>query len=140
MAFFERQDIARLYVLRIELPDNTVVHKIGITRSDRATDRMLEILRSWFVKYRFVPYTEIRLDIQSHNAQDTETYLHRILKTQSFAPHEKVSGGTEMFIGLDEAKLLTFIRAYESSSYIKPPKLTDKECEVICKLLVIQTS
>ena len=140
MVFFERQDIGRIYVLRIVLPDETIVHKIGITRSDRSTDRMMEILRSWFTKFRFVPFTEMRLDMKCQNAQMLETYIHKILKSQAFIPNEKVSGGTEMFTDLDENRVITFLRAYEKSPYVTPPSLNEKECEVICRLLSKQTS
>ncbi len=34
MSFFVRKDIGRIYVLRMELPDGHIVHKIGMTKSD----------------------------------------------------------------------------------------------------------
>lgn len=135
MAFFERQDIGRIYVIKMILPDDTIVHKIGIVRSNRSTDRMMEILRSWFTKYRFVPYTELRLDMQVQEPQKLETYIHKILKSQAFVPNEKVSGGTEMFTDLDEVRLIAFLKAYANSPYVRPPAITEEGCEVICRLL-----
>ena len=51
MAFFKRRDIGRVYVIKMVLPDQSVIHKIGMTNSDRATDRMMEILRIFLEKY-----------------------------------------------------------------------------------------
>ncbi len=135
MTFFKRQDIGRIYVIKMVLPGNYVVHKIGITNSNRATDRMMEILRSWFTKFRFVPYSELRLDMECHNPEYLEQYIHRILRVNQFIPSEKVSGGTEMFVDLDENRVITFLKAYNNSSYIEPPDLTNEQYKIIGKLL-----
>lgn len=137
MAFFTRQDIGRIYVVKLVLPDDTVVHKIGMCYSDRSTDRMMELLKSWFSYFRFVPYTELRLDMKCQNANKIESYLHKILKPVAFEPNFKVQGSTEMFVEIDERRLLWFIKALINSNYVDLPSLTDKDCNHICKLLTV---
>lgn len=112
MAFFTRRDIGRIYVIRMELPDGYVVHKIGMTKSDRALDRMMEILRSWFSRFRFVPYTELKLDMQTGYPAEIEKHIHKILAHKQFTPHMKTDGGTEMFISIDEFRVLHYLRTF----------------------------
>lgn len=137
MAFFERQDIGRVYVVKLILPDETVVHKVGMCHSSRATDRMMEILRSWFTAFRFVPYAELRLDMQCNNAMQIESYLHKILKSNAFEPDFKVQGSTEMFIDIDENRLLWFTRSLINSNYVVPPAISKKQASEVCNLLTV---
>jgi len=113
MTFFKRQDYGRLYVIKMVLPDNLVIYKIGMTNSNRATDRLMEILRSWFTAYRFVPYTELKLDREVTTPRQIESLAHKILKDFRWTPDKKVDGGTEMFTGLGELQLLHFLRHLE---------------------------
>jgi Mlc titration factor MtfA (ptsG expression regulator) len=117
------------------LPDGTVVHKIGMCNSNRSVDRMLEILRSWFMKFRFIPYTELRLDMECPDPQKLEKHIHEILAEKQFIPNHKVEGGTEMFVELNEQRVLHYLRAYAKSKYTDPPALTAEECKTICQLL-----
>ena len=137
MAFFKRQDIGRVYVVKLILPDDTVVHKVGMCNSSRSADRMMEILKSWFNAYRFVPYAELRLDLQCHEPEKLEKYIHRILKPVAFEPSKKVNGGTEMFTDVNESKLIWFIRAAERSMHVDFPKPSNDEVKSICKLLTV---
>ena len=137
MAFFKRQDIGRVYVLKLVLPDDTVVHKIGMCHSDRSTDRMMELLKSWFTYFRFIPYTELKLDMQCQNAGKIEHYIHKILEPVSFEPNFKVQGATEMFTGVDENRLLWFLRSLENSNYTEPPAITAEQSKILCNLLTV---
>ena len=119
MAFFKRLDYGRLYVVKLTLPDSLVVYKVGMTGSDRATDRMMEILRSWFVAYRFVPYAELRLDREVENPRQLEKLAHKLLEDFRWIPDKKVEGGTEMFTGLDELRLLHFLKHLEVTDSIE---------------------
>ena len=135
MAFFKRTDKERVYVIKIVLPDNTVIHKIGMTNSPRSADRMMEILRSWFMAYRFVPYTELRLDMECRDAYKLEQYIHKILDKNRFEPDLKVDGGTEMFADINELRVVQFLKAYGNSSFVDPPKLSESEFSTINRLL-----
>ncbi len=126
MTFFKRQDYGRLYVIKLVFPGDTVVYKVGMTASDRSTDRMMEILRSWFVAYRFVPYTELKLDREVINPREIERLAHRILADYSWIPDMKVDGGTEMFTGLDEIRLLHFLRHLEVAPDVENINLVGK--------------
>ena len=135
MPFFKRTDKERVYVIKMVLPDDSVVHKIGMTNTPRSTDRMMEILRSWFVAYRFVPYAELRLDMECRDAYKLEQYIHRILNANQFIPDKKVDGGTEMFTDINEIRVIQFLRAYSNSAFKSPPELTDTEFRIINRLL-----
>lgn len=135
MTFFKRQDLGRLYVIRMTMPGGEVVHKIGMTHSNRATDRMMEILRSWFNQFRFVPHSELRLDMECSNPAELETYIHHLLAPNQFIPTHKVSGGTEMFVDLNELRLINYLKSYNRSMYILPPQLSKIEQKVINTLL-----
>jgi len=137
MAFYTKKDIGRVYVIKMIMPDDTVVHKIGMCHSHRATDRMMEILRSWFNSFRFVPYTELRLDMECNNPLAIEQYIHGILDPVGFIPNFKVQGSTEMFTDIDEARLLWFIKAVGKGKNTEMPKLTEEQNLTICKLLTV---
>lgn len=137
MSFFQRQDIGRLYVVKLVLPNDTVVHKVGMCYSARSTERMMEILKSWFSSYRFVPYTELKLDMQCNNAVQIETYIHKILRSVSFEPTFKVDGSTEMFVGVNEKRLLWFLRSLNCSNYVTPPAIADEQAKILCNLLTV---
>ena len=110
--FFARRDVGRIYVIRMELPDDTIVHKIGMCKTDRAIDRMMELLRSWFTRYRHVPYTELKLNMQTGFPTEIEQHIHKMLKHKRFIPHMKVEGRTEMFTDVDELRLLHYLRTF----------------------------
>ncbi len=122
-------------MIRMCLPDDTVVHKIGICNSNRATDRMMEILRSWFTKFRFVPYSELKLDMECQDPLKLEQFIHWILVDNRFEPNHKVEGGTEMFIDLDELRVIWFLRSYNRSMYTEPPAMTEDSRKTLNKLL-----
>lgn len=124
MTFFSRRDIGRIYVIKMTLPDDCIVHKIGMTKSNRATDRMMEILRSWFCKYRFVPYSELKLDMECGYPEALEKHIHKILAAKRFEPNEKVDGGTEMFIDINEFRVLTYLRQFNDEVLVEPLNLT----------------
>lgn len=121
-------------MIRMELPDGFVVHKIGMTNSDRAVDRMMEILRSWFMRFRFVPYCELKLNMETGYPKQLEKHIHRILGHQQFTPHMKVEGGTEMFIGIDEFRVLHYLRTFNEDLAPKL-KLTDENYKVLGQLI-----
>lgn len=98
---------------------------------------MFEIVRSWFNAYRFVPYAELKLDLQCHNPLKVEQYVHDVLAPVAFTPNKKVQGSTEMFTDLDTEKLKWFIKACANSRYEEFPKLSLEEAEPICKLLMV---
>jgi len=124
VSFFKRQDIGRVYVIKMILPGDVVIHKIGMCSSNRSTDRMMEILRSWFTKFRFVPYTELKLDMETGRPKELEEHIHKILEHKQFIPNEKVSGGTEMFIDIDEFRVIQFLKHCNDNTFDEPTGLS----------------
>ena len=132
--FFEQRKPGRIYVIRMNLPDDYVVHKIGMCNYDRAIDRMMELLRSWFTRYRFVPYTELRLDMETNYPKELEAHIHNTLAHKQFIPHMKVEGRTEMFIGIDEARVLHYLRTF-NENLIPKLNMSDKDYEHFGQLI-----
>lgn len=95
--------------------------------SNRSTDRMMEILRSWFTKFRFVPYSELRLDMETGYPKELESHIHRILSHKRYDPKESVSGGTEMFFHIDEFRVLHYLKAFDDKMLDKPLNLSDTD-------------
>lgn len=135
MAFFKRQDIGRVYVIRMTLPGDVIVHKIGMCNSDRSTDRMMEILRSWFNRYRFVPYTELKLDMETNRPKELEAHIHKLLAHKQFIPNEKVSGGTEMFVEIDEFRIIHYLKTFNENLFDTPLNLSDVDYKHLGQLI-----
>jgi len=127
MSFFKRQDIGRLYVLKMVLKDNSVVYKIGMCNSSRSTDRMMEILRSWFMYYRYVPYTELKLDKETTQPVVIEKHIHNILKPRRYTPTHDVEGSTEMFKDIDEFRVLHYLRSCKDEMFEHPLDLSETD-------------
>jgi hypothetical protein len=132
--FFERRDVGRIYVVRMELPDGVIVHKIGMCNSNRSVDRMMEILRSWFTRFRFVPYTELKLDMNTNYPKQLESHIHKILNHKRFTPHMEVEGRTEMFNGIDELRVLHYIRTF-NEDLVPTLKLSDEDYKNLGQLI-----
>lgn len=96
-----------------------------MTNSNRSTDRMMEILRSWFTKFRFIPYSELKLDMETGRPLEIEKHIHKVLAHKRYTPSEKVSGGTEMFIDIDEFRVLQYLRHCNDNLFDNPLGLTD---------------
>jgi hypothetical protein len=135
MSFFKRKDIGRVYVIKMIMPDSTVIHKIGMCHSNRATDRMMEILRSWFNTYRFVPYTELRLDMETGRPLEIEAHIHKCLGHKQYDPEHRVSGGTEMFVDIDEFRVIQHLRNCNDNLFDQPLGLSDLDYKHLGQLL-----
>lgn len=135
MAFAKRQNIGRVYVIKLVLPGDTIVWKIGMVHSARSLDRMMEILRSWFSRYRFVPYAELRLDLECGNPLELEKHIHKILHKHQFIPSEKVEGGTEMFTDINEFRVLHYLRQFDVRNFDGPLMLTEADYDALCRLI-----
>lgn len=87
----------RLYIIEFVTAEKETVYKIGMTYSPRSVDRMMEILRSWFMQYRYVPEAKLRLDFATGVPLLFEQHIHEMLKDHKWIPDKKVDGGQEMF-------------------------------------------
>lgn len=132
--FFSRREVGKIYVIRMQLPDGVIVHKIGMCNSDRSVDRMMELIRSWFMKYRYAPYTELRLDMNTNYPKELERHIHKILKHKQWIPHMKVDGRTEMFHGIDEFRVLHYLRTF-NEDLVPTLNLTDENYKHLGQLI-----
>lgn len=87
-----------------------VIYKIGMCYTPRSTDRMLEILRSWFMAYRYVPQTHMRLDFETEIPYQLEKHIHEVLQEFKWVPEKKVDGSQEMFKDFDEEEVIKYIK------------------------------
>jgi len=125
--FATRKELGRVYVIKLVLPGDTEIFKIGMCRSSRSLDRMMEILRSWFTNYRFVPYTELRLDMKFGRPLELEQHIHKILAHKQFIPHKKVDGGTEMFTEINESRVIQYLKQCTDEEFDKPLELSKED-------------
>ena len=102
--------VGRLYILQLTLDNTEVIHKIGMCYTPRSTDRMLEILRSWFMVYRYIPETRMKLDFETEVPYELDKHVHEILRDFKWVPDKKVDGAQEMFRGLAEREVIDYIR------------------------------
>jgi hypothetical protein len=116
MAFYKRNteecikdQYGRLYVLRFELDSGEIVWKVGMCNTDRTLDRMMEVLRSFFKVYRYVPRVTLRKDKKVVTPLLVEQYMHGLLEEYAYTFDKKFDGSTEFFTDLDESLLLDFI-------------------------------
>jgi len=130
--FFTKKELGRIYVLRMTLSEGKIIHKVGMTNSNRSVDRMMELLRSWFIRFRYVPYTVLKLDMECGRPKELEAHIHKVLAHKKFIPHMKVEGRTEMFTGIDELRLLQYIRVFNEDHFPKL-KLTDENYRILGK-------
>ena len=109
----------RIYVFRFTLSCGKVVHKVGMTHSDRATDRMFEVLRSFFNVFRYVPKCELRKDKKVLIPLLVEKHLHKLLNDWSYRPDLPFDGSTEFFEDIDESILLTYLTNFSYTELLK---------------------
>ena len=131
----------RLYVLQITLECGKVIHKVGMTYSDRATDRMLEILRSFFNTYRYIPMCKLRKDKKVFIPLLVEKYMHEILDEWSYTPDKPFDGSTEFFHNLDEQEVLEYLDTFKYSDLLANKiSMKQKDLENIRAAIVAQES
>jgi len=96
----------RLYIFSIRFESGMEVVKIGKSSGKSSLDRMLQIQRDYFNKYRCTFICRIVRDRECDDVFSKESMLHRFFKEYQYKPHTAFDGSTELFvIGLDEAKM-----------------------------------
>lgn len=133
----EDSEFGRLYVIKLVLKDGTEVHKVGMCNSARSTDRMMEVLRSFFMQYRYVPYAELRRDKKVRIPYIVENYMHNLLDEHRFSFDKKFDGCTEFF-EIDEDAFLDYLDNFEYGELLRgetsvPTERYEAICEAIRK-------
>jgi len=98
------KDQCTLYVMKFILDDGRTVHKIGITCVN-PVDRMLQVLRSFFMAYRYMPRASIKRFRKVDNHFGKETELHHEFAGYKCVFDKVFDGHTECF-EVDEALIL----------------------------------
>ena len=130
----------RLYVLRITLDTGKIVHKVGLCYSDRSVDRMMEVLRSFFSTYRYIPMCVLKRDKKVLIPDLVEKHMHELLAEWSYQFDKKFNGSTEFFENLDEEVVLKYLDSFEYTRLLEN-KTTIKESHLdrIREVLTLDT-
>ncbi len=100
----------RVYIIKAKMHDtDTWIYKCGKSSGKSSVDRMLQLAKSFFTKYRYIPLMTVKRDRPAPNAFEIETTLHRRFKEFSYYHDKNVDGATEWFV-CPEHELL---RAYD---------------------------
>ena len=100
----EAQDDGVLYILYMWHEDSLVV-KVGVTKRD-VTDRVVEILLSYFHKYRVFPKLYPKRFRQTDRVYKKEAMMHKYFEDKAYKFDKPFSGSTEYFVGIEEDELL----------------------------------
>lgn len=108
-----QEEYGRVYVLRIELDEGFTVWKIGKASDKSYVDRAMQVLRGFFMAYRYVPRTELRKAVRSRVPYLLETHMHHELKEFQYVFPKAFDGSTEFFRGLDEDVVLDYLSYFD---------------------------
>jgi len=106
----------KLYVMRFILPDKTV-YKIGMTSEPRATDRLMEIVRSYYNVYRETPIAKIMRYRSCDDVYAVEAMLHRYFKDYKCEFKKPFDGCTEIFEIDEEVVIDVYDRARDGEDF-----------------------
>ena len=123
--------LGKLYVLRFELDDGIVLHKVGMCHTDRTEDRMMEILRSFFMVYRYIPRVTLRKNLTTIVPLLVEQHMHSLLEEWSYSFDKKFDGYKEFFMGLDEQVLLTYLGDFPYNELLQVDSMKIDDYETI---------
>jgi hypothetical protein len=129
----------RVFVFKITLKCGKVVHKVGMTHSDRATDRMFEVLRSFFNNYRYSPICELRRDKKVLIPLLVEKHLHELLDEWAYRFDKSFDGSTEFFYELDESVLLDYLDNFEYTNLLQVTSMKEDHLIAIRTAIDSQT-
>jgi len=138
---FKRKDVpiyevtkGRVYVFRLTI-NGEYIYKVGMCHSDRTTDRFMEILKSYFHTYRYVPEAKILKYKEFSNPLLVEKHLHKELKEYSYKFPKKFDGSTEFFTEIDVAYLLQYIEDFTYNLLLDCTEISEDDYKAIQKEL-----
>ena len=122
-----------VYILKMWLGDMDnpeLVYKIGVT-TRKIDIRMLELAADHFRVYRYIPKMYAKRFTKTSCYYQMESDLHEMYKEYKYIPDKKIDGGTELFSGLDEDKLLDdYAKLIDKYKDKKTPKRKKKKLTV----------
>ncbi len=63
--------------------------------------------------------------METGRPKEVEEHIHKTLAHKRFTPNEKVSGGTEMFIDIDEFRVIQYLKHCDDKVFDQPTGLSD---------------
>lgn len=99
----------RVYLLDITFANGMKCIKIGKSSGKSSLDRMLQIQRDYYNKYRVTFICNIKRDRPVDDAFRVESELHKFFQDYKYAPKVPFDGSTELFVISIEAA----VEAYE---------------------------
>jgi len=94
------KQMRRLYLFDITLASGLKVVKIGVASGGSSLDRMMQVNRDYFQKYRTTFAAGIKRDREVPQDQvfKMEAILHRFFKNYQYQAKKKFDGCTELFV------------------------------------------
>jgi len=91
--------VRRLYILDITFKSGMKVIKIGVSSGKDSLDRMLQIQRDYYHKYRCTFICNIKRDrpVDKELVFKYETILHKFFSEYQYVPKIAFDGSTELF-------------------------------------------
>jgi len=112
----------RVYIFELVLEDGTELCKVGMVNSDsmsRVTDRLMEVLRSFFMQYRYVPKSRIVKAKKFLIPYYVETHLHKLLAELKYKTEKKFDGSNEMFTDVDLDELVSYLDEFQYEELLR---------------------
>ena len=128
----------RVYVFRLTI-GGEYVYKVGMCHSDRTTDRFMEVLKSYFTTYRYVPEAKILKFKEFENPLLVEKHLHKELEEYRYRFPKKFDGHTEFFSEIDINYLLEYIENFTYEQLLDCTTIPEEEYKAI-QLLITEES
>ena len=108
----------RLYLMKFIFDDCPMpVFKIGKSSGDDSIERLQQVTRDHYMKFRYFPQSSIKRDRPAENAFELEAMLHRAFKMCKYIPMRKFDGCTEMFIVPEDVAIKTFEMAMDGTNF-----------------------
>ena len=112
----------RVYIFELVLEDGTELYKVGMVNSDsmsRVTDRLMEVLRSFFMVYRYVPKSRIVKAKKFLIPYYVETHLHKLLAELKYKSDKKFDGSNELFADVDLDELVSYLDKFQYGELLR---------------------
>jgi len=66
---------------------------------------------------------------------EIEKHIHKILAHRQYDPEHRISGGTEMFVGVNEFRVIQYLRNCNDNLFDKPLELSDNDYKHLGQLI-----
>ena len=108
----------RVYIIKQHLHESNIkyIYKIGKSSGRNSVDRLMQLVRSYFMKYRYTPLYTLKRDRPAANAFEIETKLHQEFAEFKYYHDKPVDGKDEWFYVREDLLL----KRYDELLPLKP--------------------